>query len=54
MPNQPKSITSSTTKPIPTIQGPAPMLFIQKAAPMPISSSATEPTIGQCEGWGTK
>jgi hypothetical protein len=54
VPNQPNSITSSTANPAPVIHGPMPTLFIQKAAPMPMRSSATDPTIGQCDGCGTK
>jgi len=43
----------ATPNPPSSSHGPAATLFIQNAAPMPISNSATEPVIGQCEGCGT-
>src|SRR6476620_2396159 len=54
VPNHPNSMTSSTQNPPSTTQGPAGYWLNQNAAPVPISSSAHEPRIGQCDGCGTK
>ena len=52
VPNQPNIMNTSVAKPAATMYGPGAMPFIQNAAPMPISSSAIAPTIGQCDGCG--
>ena len=55
VPNQPNSMTSSTQNPTPARPtAPPDTPLNQNAAPVPISSSANDPMIGQCDGCGTK
>jgi hypothetical protein len=52
LPNQPNSMNTSVANPSATLIPPRPYPLNQNAAPMPMSSSATAPTIGQCDGCG--